>query len=323
MPFVIYSPTAEPRERDTALQTRADLDATGGTAWISLVQPTPRQVQDLGEVFDLPDLAIQDALRGRQRSKMEDYDDVRFLVLRSPAARGELAETHVFIGDDFVICLDLDRETDHAINARVETDREFRSTSVGILYLLLDAVVDSYEPIVETLGEEIDEAEDEVFARESGVVQRLHELLQRVLRYQRGIHPLVGISEELRRRAPQELRRHFRDIHDHTLREAARIDSFRELLSSAMQVHIAMVGQRQNEEMARMSKAAFEQGEQSKKIASWAAILFTPTVIASVYGMNFRVMPELDARYGYPIALLAMFAAALTLYALFKRQEWL
>ena len=323
MSFVIYSPGAHALTCDGAREMRTQLDKIGGVGWVYLEDPPPADVEELGEVFALPELAIQDALRGRQRSKLEDYDDVHFLVQRRAIPGDGLAEMHVFAGTDAVICLTSDSPPNSEIGKRIDAGGAFRGTPIGILYLLLDAVVDSYEPAVETLAETIDDVEDDVFAGKSGVVQQLHELLQTVLRYQRAIHPLVGISEQFLRKSPADLRSHFRDIHDHTLRLSTRIDSLRDLLSSAMQVHIALVGQRQNEEMARMSQAAFEQGEQSKKIASWAAILFTPTVIAGIYGMNFHNMPELATRYGYPAALLAMLGAVVTLYVIFKRQRWL
>jgi len=323
MSFVIYSPGAPARTCGDARETRTQLDETGGVGWVYLENPPASEVEELGETFALPDLAIQDALRGRQRSKLEDYDDVHFLVLRRAIRGGGLAEIHVFAGTDVVICLTSDTPANGEIAERIDAGEAFHDAPIGILYLLLDAVVDSYQPTVEALAETIDEVEDAVFAGKSEVVQRLHELLQTVLRYQRVIHPLVGISEQFLRNAPADLRRHFRDVHDHTLRLSTRIDSLRDLLSSAMQVHIALVGQRQNEEMARMTQAAFEQGEQSKKIASWAAILFTPTVIAGIYGMNFHHMPELATRYGYPAALLAMIGAVVILYAVFKRQRWL
>lgn len=322
MSFVIYSPGAPARTCDGAREMRTQLEETGGVGWVYLENPPASEVEELGEVFALPELAIQDVLRGRQRSKLEDYDDVHFLVLRR-VIRGGLAEMHVFAGTDVVICLTSDTPANGEIGNRIDAGEEFHDTPIGILYLLLDAVVDSYEPAVEALAETIDDVEDDVFAGKREVVQRLHELLQTVLSYQRVIHPLVGISEQFLRKAPADLRSHFRDVHDHTLRLSTRIDSLRDLLSSAMQVHIALVGQRQNEEMARMSQAAFEQGEQSKKIASWAAILFTPTVIAGIYGMNFHHMPELATRFGYPAALLAMLGAVVTLYVIFKRQRWL
>lgn len=323
MSLVIYSPGAPALRCDGAREMRIQLNETGGVGWVSLENPHAADIEELGEVFALPELAVQDALRGRQRSKLEDYDDVHFLVLRHALPGEELTEMHVFAGPDFVICLTADSPVNGEADKRIAADPTFHDTATGILYLLLDAVVDSYEPEVEALGEMIDDVEDDVFAGQGGVVQRLHELLRTVLRYQRAIHPLVGISEQFLRKAPADMRSHFRDIHDHTLRLSTRIDSLRDLLSSAMQVHIALVGQRQNEEMARMSQAAFEQGEQSKKVASWAAILFTPTVIAGIYGMNFEHMPELATRYGYPAALLAMLGAVVTLYVIFKRQRWL
>lgn len=107
------------------------------------------------------------------------------------------------------------------------------------------------------------------------------------------------------------------------LRISGQIDSFRDILSSGLQLHAALVGQQQNEEMARMTQTALQQGDHTKKVSAWAAILFTPTVIAGIYGMNFNDMPELHWAFGYPFALGIMLAAAATLYTIFKKQRWL
>ena len=102
-----------------------------------------------------------------------------------------------------------------------------------------------------------------------------------------------------------ELQRYLRDVKDHVIRIVERGESFRQLLQNALQVHATLVGQRQNEEMKRLSETSLAQSEQTKKISSWAAIIFAPTLVGTIYGMNFIYMPELDWAWGYPFALVA------------------
>jgi magnesium transporter len=121
----------------------------------------------------------------------------------------------------------------------------------------------------------------------------------------------------------EELQRHLRDVHDHTIRIAERAASFRTILDNALTVASTIVARRQNDEMKRMTEESVRQGDQMKKISSWAAILFAPTLIGAIYGMNFRVMPELHWTFGYPMAILGMVAFGGVLYAVFKRKGWL
>jgi magnesium transporter len=120
-----------------------------------------------------------------------------------------------------------------------------------------------------------------------------------------------------------ELRRRMRDVEDHATRVLERVENYRALLANLVTVNGTLVAQRQNEEMARMTEAGFEQNEQVKRISSWAAILFAPTLIAGVYGMNFEHMPELGWRLGYPFALLLMVLLGVALFVVFKRRGWL
>lgn len=322
MTAFIFRPGAPAQEYANAREARTHLTPEAGVAWVPMTDPTPAQLDELARMFTLPAAAVAHVINGGNRSKLEDHGEVLFLALRHPRTPTDLTDSYVFAGPNFVIHVARDGAgTD--LRRRIDADRQFRTSVSGLVCLVLGAVVESYEPALEHMTERIDDVEDDVFAGASGVAQRLHELLNDVLRYQRALHALVGISEQLLHRVPQDLHNHLRGIHHHARQQSMRIEGCHDVLSSAMQVHIALVGQRQNEEVARLSQATYEQGEQAKKIASWAAILFTPTVIAGVYGMNFRHMPELATRYGYPVALLAMFGAAVALFLIFKRQKWL
>jgi magnesium transporter len=193
---------------------------------------------------------------------------------------------------------------------------------------VLDEVVDEYAPVLAGLENDIDEIEQQLFDGDPAVTRRIYDLAAEVMDFQRATGPLVGIFEALERGFEKygvdlELQRHLRDASDHVLRVVDRGESYRQLLQNALAVHSTLVTQRQNDEMRRLTETSLKQSEEVKKISSWAAILFAPTLIATVYGMNFRAMPELDHPLGYPAALLAMVAFGIGLYVIFKRRNWL
>jgi magnesium transporter len=151
-----------------------------------------------------------------------------------------------------------------------------------------------------------------------------------VIEFQRAVEPLedvfASLREQLKEQAQEsdlELRRALRDVADHATRVLERTEGFRQLLSNILTVNAALVAQRQNEDITSLTEAGYEQNEQVKRISSWAAILFAPTLVASIYGMNFDHMPELAWQLGYPFALLLMVALGAGLYAVFRRRGWL
>jgi magnesium transporter len=167
-------------------------------------------------------------------------------------------------------------------------------------------------------------------AREFSAAQRTYQLTREVIEFHRAVSPLrdmlADLRDDLKDRgsgSDLELRRALRDVADHVTRVHDRIQGFRELLTSLLDIDNALVARRQNEEMARMTQAGYEQNEQVKRISSWAAILFAPTLVASIYGMNFRHMPELGWPLGYPLAIALMVLLGLVLYLTFKRKGWL
>lgn len=192
-----------------------------------------------------------------------------------------------------------------------------------MLYAVLDRIVDEYEPVVAGIENDIDEIEDDLFGNsdDDALSRRIYELSGEIIQFSRATHPLVGIIEWLQRghdayHVDIELQRRLRDVQDHAIRVAERIDGFRTTLDKALAVHSALVARRQTE-------VNLQQNEQVKKISSWAAIIFAPTLIGTVYGMNFDVMPELHWEYGYPVALSIMVAFPTVLYLIFKRRHWL
>ncbi|WP_374009305.1 magnesium/cobalt transporter CorA [Leifsonia sp. LS-T14] len=293
----------------------------GGFAWIGLYRPTAQELEAVAKEFDLPPLAVEDALSGHQRSKIEKYGSMLFVVLRpadyvDETEKVEFGEVHLFLGDDFVITVrhfespDLGR-----VRRRLEGDSALLAHGpIAALYGILDEIVDEYAPVIAGLEDDIDEIEDQLFSGDRGVSRRIFELSTEVMHFQRAVDPLRDVLRSLRqgllaREEDEDLQDGFRDIEDHVIRVTERADAFRQILQNALTVHTALVGQQQNDEV--------------KKISGWAAILFTPTLVGTIYGMNFRVMPELRWTLGYPFALLLMLGMGVGLYFVFKRKGWI
>lgn len=202
-----------------------------------------------------------------------------------------------------------------------------RRGSEAILHAILDQVVDDYGPVVEGLENDIDEIETEVFGGSPNVSRRIYDLSREVIEFQRATRPLAGILEGLIKEDDSdmdpEVRRYLRDVQDHAIRVEEQVAGFRELLQNILSVNLTLVGLSQNEEVKTLSEASIEQNDEVKKISSWAAILFAPTLIAGIYGMNFDRMPELHWLLGYPFAVVLMGMVSCTLYLVFKRRGWL
>lgn len=316
-------------------QTFEDLRDNGGFAWIGLYRPTEEELRAVATEFTLHPLAVEDALKGHQRPKLERFGDVLFVVLRSARyldapEEVEFGEVHLFIGPNFAISVRHAESPDLGrVRKRLEHNPSLLSLGPqAVLYAVFDEVVDGYQPVIMGLENDIDEIEDQLFHSDPGVSRRIYELAREAMAFQRATQPLVAMLEKLevgfdKYDVDVELQRDFRDVLDHTIKAVERADSFRALLQNALTVQSTLVMQGQNEEMRTLSAASIEQGEQVKKISSWAAILFAPALIAAVYGMNFEFMPELAWPLGYPFALTLMLGSGAGLYIVFKRRGWL
>lgn len=324
--------TTNPESLDETYEILRERD---GMAWIGLYRPTAEEVASVAAEFSLHHLAVEDAQKGHQRPKAERYGDTLFVVLR-PARylddeeRVDFGELHIFLGPGFVVTLRHAESPDvAAIRRRLEDHPKLLALGPeAVLYAVLDEVVDEYAPVVAGLQDDIDEIEDDLFGGHPDVSRRIYELLREVIGFQRAVQPLVGILDILLHdtESPNvdiELKRALRDVHDHVLRVVERVDSFRVLLQNSLTVHSTLVNQRQNDEMRALTVTSLSQSEQTKKISSWAAILFAPTLIGTIYGMNFTFMPELDWPLGYPLAITAMIGMGAVLYAVFKTKRWL
>jgi len=333
-------------------ETYAALDDTaGGLAWIGLFRPSPAELDSVAAEFDLHPLSVEDARKGHQRPKLERYGETLFIVLRSAwyddeREAVEFGEVHLFAGPRFVLTVrHAERPDLGQVRKRLEADPEFLAKgSEAVLSRVLDELVDGYAPVVAGLQDDIDEIEDDLF---DGQVdpessKRIYQLLSEVIGFQRAIGPLPEMVDSLLRGAAKygtddEVQAQLRNVLDHTIRITERADTFRVLLENALTLHSTLVTQEQNDAMRRMTsaslaqgeesrrlaRASMEQGEEVKKISSWAAILFAPTLVASIYGMNFDVIPELHWRFGYPFALGLMLVLGIALWLVFKKKHWL
>ena len=324
--------TANPTDLEA---TFALLRERQGMGWIGLYRPTPREIRAVATEFDVHPLAVEDAISAHQRPKLEHYGDLLFAVLRparylDAVEKVEFGELHVFLGPDFVVTIRHAESPNLArVRHRLEANPDLlRLGPEAVLYAILDQVVDEYAPVVAGLENDIDEIEDQLFSNDPSVTRRIYELSREVIAFQRATKPLLDMLATLkttfaRDDADVELQRLLRDVADHVIRIVERADGFRALLQNALTVHATLVGQQQNEEMRSLTQTSLAQGEEVKRISGWAAILFAPSLVGGIYGMNFEHMPELGWRYGYPMALLAMLAMAVGLYLVFKRKRWL
>ncbi len=305
-----------------------------GLAWIGIYEPTKEEFASVAEEFGLHSLAVEDAIKAHQRPKIERYGETLFTVLKSAryldeSETVEFGEIHVFVGPDFVVTVRHgEASTLDRVRRRLESMPELLCRGPeAILYAIMDRVVDDYAPVVAGLEHDIDEIESEVFGGKAGVSKRIYELSREVIEFQRATTPLVGILSSLiaegAYQVDSEVRRYLRDVHDHALRVTEQVVGFREILQNILSVNLTLVGLSQNEEVNKLTQVSIEQNEDVKRISAWAAILFAPTLVGTIYGMNFDHMPELHWLLGYPFALLLMLVTSVSLYAVFKRRGWL
>ena len=313
---------AEPRDL-------TDMDAAcrdgGGIAWVGLYRPTQEEFDAVAREFGLHELAVEDAIHAHQRPKLERYGDTLFCVLRparyvDETETVEFGEVHVFAGPHFVITIRHSEAPDLAAVRRSLESRPdlLRRGPVAVLHAIMDRVVDDYAPVVAGVENDVDEIEDEVFGGDGDPSRRIYELLREVIAFERASKPLPPMLETLMEShdVDDEERRYLRDVQDHALRVFEQAESFRQLLQNILSVNLTR-------ETKSLTEISNRQNEEVKKISAWAAILFAPTLVGTIYGMNFEHMPELKWTLGYPFALALMLALGFVLYRQFKRRDWI
>ncbi|RYV51855.1 magnesium and cobalt transport protein CorA [Pengzhenrongella frigida] len=302
--------------------------AGGGFVWIGLFEPTAAEFAEISEDFTLPTLAVDDAVRAHQRPKLERYGDVTFAVVKPGRYVDheevvEISELAIFLGEHFVITVRHGvSDVPAAVRAELNTSPALLAHGpAAVLYRALDLAVDGYLDVVEAIGIDIDEIEEQVFGDAGGEhSERIYKLKSEVLEFRRAVVPLaVPLQRLVAGEVPwvgAAAQPYFRDVHDHLLRAADAIEAYDHLLTNVLAANLAQV-------TVEQSRVTVRQNEDMRKISSWAAIALVPTAIAGIYGMNFEYMPELSMRYGYFVVIAVIAAICVGLHALFRRNDWL
>jgi magnesium transporter len=323
--YAVYKDGQQALKPDDLEQLYAAARNGDGIVWLGLHEPTSQELDTIGREFDLHPLAVEDAIHAHQRPKLERYGDTLFLVLKSAryideTETVEFGEIFVFAGPTFVLTV---RHGEASGLERVRKAFEsrlhlLRRGPMSIVHAIVDQVVDDYVPVVSGIENDIDEIETEVFSGESrDISRRIYELTREVIDFRRATEPLPDVLARLIGEAEdEEEQRHLRDVEDHAIRVYERAESFHELLRNILSVNLTL-------ETKALSEAGNRQNEEVKKISAWAAILFAPTIVGTIYGMNFEHIPELDWMLGYPLALGLMLAVSISLYVLFRRRRWI
>jgi magnesium transporter len=321
----IYRDGRRVEEPPSLDEMSASCRADGGIAWIGLYRPSREEFAEVAREFALHELAVEDAVNAHQRPKLEHYGETLFCVLRparyiDDTETVEFGEVHIFAGPRFVITVRHSEAPDIAdVRHRLEGRPDLlQRGGVAILHAIMDRVVDDYAPVVAGIENDIDEIEDEVFNPSADASRRMYDLTREVILFQRATKPLIPMLQRLLDDdgIGKEERRYLRDVQDHALRVQEQVDGFRQLLQNILNVNLTL-------ETKTLNEVSNRQNEEVKKISAWAAILFAPSVVGTVYGMNFHNMPELHWRYGYPYALGLMVAVSTALYLVFKRRTWI
>lgn len=288
--------------------------------WVALRDAEDHELKLMKEEFSLHELAIEDASHGHQRPKIDEYGDSVFAVMHLvELVDGELisGELAVFAGPNYVLSVrNHSQKTFLGVRDRCEREPHLLKQGSGfVLYALMDAVVDSYFPLVDALESELESIEEEIFlanaARSS--IRRLYQLKSKVTVLKHAVAPLTeAVSKLHSSRVPQvcaKSEHYFRDVYDHLARINASVDAIRDTIGMAIQVNLSMV--------------TIEDSSITKRLAGWAGIFAIATAFAGIWGMNFKMMPELQWEYGYPLALATIILACSLLYWKFKRSGWL
>ncbi len=292
--------------------------------WVAVAEPAPAELDVLAAEFALHPLAVEDAHKGHQRPKIEEYDDSLFAVLQTleatPAGADtelQVGEVAIFVGSNYVLSVRHRTQKGFAdVRARSEREPELlRHGSGFVFYALMDAIVDRYFPILDALETELETIEEQIFVRNTARsnIEALYALKRRLMVLKHAVDPLMdAIGKLYGGRVPQVcagMQEYFRDVYDHLHRINASIEGIRDMLATAIQVNLGMIN--------------LNETEVTKKLAAWAAIIAVPTMVAGIYGMNFEQMPELKWLYGYPFAIAIMVVVDIWLYSRFKKARWL
>lgn len=288
--------------------------------WVALRDATNEELEQMREEFSLHPLAIEDAHKGHQRPKIEEYGETLFAVLHTlELAEGAISvgELDIFVGRNFILSVrNRSSQTLLGVRDRCEREPELLRQGAGfVLYALMDAVVDRYFPLIDYIESELEAIEEKIFSKGAARsnIERLYEVKRQTLTLKHAVTPLMeAVGKLTSGRVPPvcaNSRDYFRDVYDHLARINASLDGIRDTIGTAIQVSLSSV--------------AIDQSDIAKRLAAWAGIFAVATAFAGIWGMNFKLMPELQWNYGYPAALVVIATACSVLFYRFRRMGWL
>jgi magnesium transporter len=287
--------------------------------WVAMKDPGPGELASMQHEFDLHELAVEDARHGHQRPKFDEYGDSLFAVLHNIEFGDELkvGEIDLFVGRNYLLSVRNQAEPGFsAVRARCEREPELLKQGSGfVFYALIDAVVDRYFPVLDAIEDEFEKFEAQIFTGDSlrANIEGLYYVRQKLTTLQHAVLPLLeAVGKLYGGRVPQVcagMQDYYRDVYDHLVRISQSISSQRDTVTTAIQVNVAMI--------------TFGETEVTKRLAAWGALIAVPTFIASLYGMNFKHMPELDWTLGYPVVVGAMALINILLFRRFRQAGWL
>ena len=289
--------------------------------WVALKDPGPGELAMMQHEFGLHDLAVEDARKTNQRPKLDEYGDELFCVLKTIEIEHDefqVGELDIFVGPNYVLSV-RNGTMRGFVDVRNRAEREPHLLKQGagfVFYALMDAVVDRYFPVLDSLESELESIEQLIFsegAARATTIQALYVLKGKLMILKHAVSPLMEASGKLYGgRVPTVvagMNDYFRDVYDHLYRINAAIESIRDMIGTALQVNLGLI--------------AIAESEITKRISGWAAIFAVPTALAGIWGMNFKHMPELDWTVGYPLALSLIAGTCIFLYVRFKKTGWL
>ena len=301
-------------------EVRTHLARRGCFVWVAVKDPQPSELEALQEEFGLHELAIEDAQKGHQRPKIEEYGSSLFVVMKLIESAGSelhTGEVSIFVGPQYIISVRREAQLGFTeVRRRCEQEPELLQHGPAyVLYALMDNVVDRYFPVIDKLADEIEEVEERIFAGQTtrAQIEALYSLKRKLMTLDHATQPLLEVAGKLHGgRVPPicaGLHDYFRDVYDHLLRRKQSIDNLRDTVTTAITVNLSLI--------------TIQENEVTKRLAAYAALVAVPTMIAGVYGMNFANMPELQWRWGYPAAVASMVLIDTYLVYRFRKAKWM
>jgi len=279
-------------------------------------------LEKLGECYGLHPLVLEDILNTDQRPKMEDYGEYLYIVLRmfnynDKSSEIESEQISLVLGPNFVFSFqEREGDTFNPIRDRIRNSKgRIRKMGADYLaYTLLDSIIDNYFIILEKLGEKIEFLEEEVVTRpRPETLQTIHHLKREMIFLRKGVWPLREVISGLERGESslikESTRIYLRDVYDHTIQTIDTIETYRDMVSGMLDIYLSSISNRLNAVM---------------KVLTIIATIFMPlTFLAGIYGMNFKYMPELEWRWGYPTVWIAVILISVSMLIYFKKKGWL